>query len=253
MDSIDRSQLLGTARRSSAETVYEAVKRAIFDGTIRPGERIVEEALGRSLGVSRTPVREALLRLERENLVARGDRGLIVRSFTAREIEDLMLLRARVEGFAARLAAERAHANDIATLQSIHEEARGLLASPPADEMEWLRGLAGCNRRFHMAITQAAGHEVLGRILIFVQVPFAYQAQTWYDDRTRALAQKEHQKLIDLIAAKDADGAEAAMVAHVAQAVTFLVPKLSSPHADFAVARDGAGPSLDEPATPSTL
>ena len=84
---------------SPGEETYAAIRRAILEGSLRPGERIVEQQLAESLNVSRTPVREALLKLERENLVARMGRGMAVRTYSSDEVRDIYDLRAQIEGY----------------------------------------------------------------------------------------------------------------------------------------------------------
>jgi DNA-binding GntR family transcriptional regulator len=211
---------------SSAEQAYDAIQKAILEGALRPGERIVEESIARSLRVSRTPVREALLKLERENLVARGERGAVVRSFSADDIRDLMDLRARIESFAARLAAERAAPNEIAALTALQEETIALLDVPGFSELDWLRDLTKRNNEFHAGVVQAARHASLERVSSFVQTPFAYQAHVWYDDANRRRAVAEHGRVLECIAARDADGAEAAMAEHVLHGREFLMSRL---------------------------
>jgi DNA-binding GntR family transcriptional regulator len=223
---VDPSQLLSPRKQSSAEVAYTAIRKAILEGALRPGERIVEEGIAKSLRVSRTPVREALLKLERENLVDRGERGAVVRSFSANEIRDLMDLRCRIEAFAARLAAERAEPAEVAALAAIHEETLALLDAPGFSELDWLRDLTALNKRFHGAIALSAKHAPLERVSSFIQTPFAYQAHVWYDEPNRRRALEEHGRVIELIAAKDADGAEEAMAVHVRAGREFLMSRL---------------------------
>lgn len=224
---MDPSELLSHRKLSNAEVAYEAIKESIFTGEMRPGERIVEETVARHLSVSRTPIREALHKLERENLVVRGERGMVVPSFTPTEIEDLMLLRSRVEGLAARLASERALPIEIAVLTAIHEESLALLEDAGAGgDIAFLRQLAACNKRFHLCIAQMAKHPLLERMLAFVQVPFAYQAQVWYDDDGRREALAEHGRLIELMQVRDGAGAEEAMAEHISRGMQLLVSRL---------------------------
>src|SRR6267378_901054 len=107
-------------RRPHAETVYASLKRDILQGVLPPGSPLREEELGRSHQVSRTPVREALSRLETEGLASRHSRtGLVVSAPTLDEIVDLYVLREVLEGLAARLAAERRTELDLARLDMV--------------------------------------------------------------------------------------------------------------------------------------
>src|SRR4030081_1166057 len=104
------------------EKPYAAIRRSILEGALRPGERIVEQQLAEMLNVSRTPVREALLKLERENLVARIGRGMAVRRYSSDEVRDIYNLRAHLESFAARLSADRITEGELTALSRIQDE-----------------------------------------------------------------------------------------------------------------------------------
>src|SRR5207253_6186016 len=105
--------------RNASVAATELIREAIVDGRLEPGRRLKEEELARELGISRTPVREALLVLQSEGLVAaEPNRGATVRSHDAEDLDDLYQLRALLEGYAARRAATR-----------IAEEALGELAA----------------------------------------------------------------------------------------------------------------------------
>ena len=97
---------LDRKRTRLADDVYEQILSAILSGKIVPGERLIQETIARQIDVSRTPVREAFLRLEREGVLeAAGRGGFQIRDITEKEIQDLYLAREAVEGFAAKLLA----------------------------------------------------------------------------------------------------------------------------------------------------
>jgi DNA-binding GntR family transcriptional regulator len=104
---------------SSSDEALRAIRRSILDGTLRPGERIIEQRLATMLEVSRTPIREALGKLERENLVVRSGRSMAVRTFTPDEVRDVYDLRAHLESYAARRAAERISDHELAELRAV--------------------------------------------------------------------------------------------------------------------------------------
>src|SRR5437899_9647281 len=94
--------------RNASMAATELIREAIIDGRLEPGRRLKEEELARELGISRTPVREALLMLQAEDLiVATPNRGATVRVHDANDLHDLYELRALLEGYATRRAAER--------------------------------------------------------------------------------------------------------------------------------------------------
>src|ERR687884_94343 len=103
--------------RNASVAATEVIREAIVDGRLAPGARLKEEELARELGISRTPIREALLILQAEGLVdAAPNRGATVRAHTAQDLDDLYQLRALLEGFAARRAAARLTAEQLEEL-----------------------------------------------------------------------------------------------------------------------------------------
>src|SRR6266850_8399395 len=111
--------------RSRAEFVYESLRDAISDGRIAGGERVREEEVARNLGVSRTPVREALQRLQQRGLLVVGaGRGLVVAELRHDQVVELYAMREVLEGSAARFAAQRATEAEIAHLTRLQRELR---------------------------------------------------------------------------------------------------------------------------------
>src|SRR5262245_7087752 len=109
--------------RSRADFVYESLRDAIADGRIARGERVREEEIARNLGVSRTPVREALQRLQQRGLLVMGSgRGLVVAELSQHQIVELYSMREILEGSAARFAARHATEPEIAILYRLQEE-----------------------------------------------------------------------------------------------------------------------------------
>src|SRR5438445_2562576 len=117
--------------RSRAEFVYESLRDAISDGRIAGGERVREEEVARNLGVSRTPVREALQRLhERGLLVLGAGRGLVVAGLSQQQVVELYSMREILEGSAARFAAAHAATPEIAMLYRIQQELNAAAHDP---------------------------------------------------------------------------------------------------------------------------
>src|SRR5216683_3073383 len=123
---VGRGQLVQNASVAATELIREA----ILDGRLEPGSRLKEEELARELGISRTPVREALLILQAEGLVdAAPNRGAVVRSHDADDLEDLYQLRALLEGYAARRAAANISEAAVAGLRASCERFESLIES----------------------------------------------------------------------------------------------------------------------------
>ena len=105
---------------------------AIDVGIYRPGDRLVESELAERFGVSRTPIREALQRLETQSMLTRDGRSLIVASLDHNQLAELYVVRTELEGLAARLAARHAAPEEIKVLQDMVDEDRALLNDPSA-------------------------------------------------------------------------------------------------------------------------
>jgi DNA-binding GntR family transcriptional regulator len=165
---------------------YDRIRRSIVEGSYPSGSRLVEEALSAELSLSRTPIREALRRLEVEGLVLyRRNRGAVVRETTPDEVADLYELRARLESYAAELAADRSTADDRTTLLAAADDFDRVVGVNPrrrsrTAEERW--ALHEANGRFHRAIVTAARHERLLQMLDrTVDVPLVYQALERFD------------------------------------------------------------------------
>ena len=143
------------------EKTYEYLKAGIFSGRFRPGERLAEEHLAEELGVSRTPVREALHKLEQDGLIEPLEsRGFCIPNDSPEEIEDLFELRTVLEGYTLKIICERITDEQIAMLEGIIEKADDALRRKRIDEVfQWntlfhdtLHGMVADKRRFHSLI-----------------------------------------------------------------------------------------------------
>lgn len=215
--------------QTAAEGVYEQVRREIIDGTLEPGARIVEERVAEAVGVSRTPVREALMRLERENLIARSGRGMVVRSFSAGEVYDIYDLRAQVESYAARLATERISGHEIQELRSIQERMLEVLSTGSSSDFGWSKRLAQINQSFHLVVVQAARSAPLERIMTHVvQTPVIYKAYLWYDETSKRRSAEDHDTMLEHLEAGEAEAAEACWRQHIEFGRDVLVEQLKT-------------------------
>ena len=218
-----------SASESSSEEAYERIRRAILDGTLRPGDRIIEQRIAKVLEVSRTPVREALLKLERENLVARSGRGMAVRTFSAGEVCDIYDLRALLESYAARRAAARITRGEIGEMRRVQEQLLQATEAPKEDEFAWQRDLARLNQHFHNLVIRAARSEPLARVISGVgQTPLIYKAYLWYGDDELRRSAAGHDRLIELLERGDEHGAEAWWREHIAFGRDVLVDRLTA-------------------------
>jgi DNA-binding GntR family transcriptional regulator len=198
--------------RSRADFVYESLRDAIWDGRIAVGERVREEEIARNLGVSRTPVREALQRLQQRGLLVFGaGRGLTVASLSQHQVLQLYAMREILEGSAARFAAEHATAPEIALLWRLHKE----LCKPDHDAT----ALVTLNRRLHQAIYEAAHNQYLLQTLGVLHDSLALlHSTTFRVPSRRQESDEEHRQIVEAIEQHNPDRAEEAARQHIRQA-----------------------------------
>ena len=192
----------------SQTDAYAMILEAIDVGIYKPGDRLVESELAERFGVSRTPIREALQRLETQSLLTRDGRSLVVASLDHSQLAELYVVRSELEGLAARLAARHATTEEIRVLRSMVEEDRSLLNDPQA--------LSRANRRFHKQIHLASHNRYLVQQLDLVHRSMALLATTSLEAEGRgAETIKEHSAIVEAIAAGDSDGAYDALRRHI--------------------------------------
>lgn len=201
------------APRPVLTDAYSLILEAIDTGTYRPGDRLVESELADRFGVSRTPIREALQRLETQSLLSRDGRSLIVASLDHNQMAELYVVRGELEGLAARLAARHATTEEIRLLREMVEADNALSDKPAA--------LARANRRFHKQIHLASHNRFLVQQLDLVHRSMALMATTSLAAAGRgAIAQREHDRIVTAIEARDEAAADAALRDHISIAFT---------------------------------
>ena len=201
-----------TNTASHAETVYAQLLQAINSGIYKPGDRIREEAVAEGLGVSRTPVREALRRLQSEDVLAKSTQGLTVLEMGEDLVLELYALRETLEVMASQLAARHATHADLRRLSAVlRQEA----ACKDADSI----GLAAINRDFHVALAEAAHNRFLLKALRNLQDAYLRLPLTTLSLLGRPqIALEEHRAIVDAIARRDVAGAAKAAKRHSGEA-----------------------------------
>ncbi|MDG1130811.1 GntR family transcriptional regulator [Seohaeicola saemankumensis] len=190
---------------------YTLILEAIDTGIYRPGDRLVESELAERFGVSRTPIREALQRLETQSLLTRDGRSLIVASLDHNQLSELYVVRAELEGLAARLAARHATAEEARVLRDMVEADQALLGNP--------KGLARANRRFHKQIHLASHNRYLVQQLDLVHRSMALMATTSLAAEGRGeVALAEHSAIVTAIENRDEMAAYQALRDHISKA-----------------------------------
>ncbi|MFT4261749.1 MAG: GntR family transcriptional regulator [Nocardioides sp.] len=198
-------------RRS--DDIYAKIRREIVRGGLRPNQRIAEIELAEWLKVSRTPVREALLRLELDGLVATDRRGWMVYEHTAKEIEEIFQCRIALDSYATRCAALQRTDAQLADIQAVRSAAVDI---DPTHAEE----LVQSNDLFHDLVIDAAANPLMTRLIeqsrvyhFNRRVAIGYTPTEW--ERSHA----EHAAIADAIARQDADEAEGLARAHISWAL----------------------------------
>jgi DNA-binding GntR family transcriptional regulator len=188
---------------TTAEAVYRALRRGIIQGNLLPGARLRSDALANEMQVSRTPVREALRKLEAEGLVAHAGSRLVVRAFSEQDLTELFYVREALEGMAARLAAENATPAEIAEIRELLDD---MEAVRRRGDVATLRQLTG---EFHRLICRAShNNRLLQSLQALLDHVRQIETSTLYNRGRPAQALKEHRGLLQAIEARDADRAE---------------------------------------------
>lgn len=191
---------------------YDRIKQAIIDGTFEPGQALTEAALSEWCGVSRTPVREALGRLEQDGLVARNGRGALVMERTPEEILGIYETRIALEGAAARMAAVHYGVLDRVRLERLSAAAEKV---DPADP----RAMSDANQEFHRAIWEATHNrsliDLLDRLHLHV---LRYPVTTLTVPGRWEQALAEHRGILSAIIDRDPVKAEEAAELHFSAA-----------------------------------
>ena len=189
---------------------FDRIKAAIRDGSIRPGGRLIEAELVARFGVSRTPVRQALTRLEAEGLLVHEPRrGLVVSRPDHQQVVELYAMREVLESTAARFAAQHASTAELRSLERlIGDEAA--IGDPAA--------LSASNLRIHALVHRAAHNRFLLRGLAQLTDTMALLPTMLGEAERAAQSHAEHLAVLGALRARDGDAAEAAMRAHIASA-----------------------------------
>lgn len=197
---IDRIPAHPTVR----EVAYRRLRQLILDGTLAPGQRIFENELADQLGISRTPLREALRQLETEGLVQmHARRGAMIAGLSAADMHEEFLIRATLEGLAIKLAAPRLSADDLRQLE------RQLTRMQDALTRQQRAVFLEHHRLFHLTVFEACGAPRLARMLSnLLEMGERYEQLELAQDVLHADEMAHHRELLELL--RDGDGERAA-------------------------------------------
>jgi DNA-binding GntR family transcriptional regulator len=197
------------------DKIYARLKRMIADGQLAPGQRILQEKLARDMGVSRTPLVNALKRLAQERLVEWvSRRGIYVKQFSLKEMAQLFEVREGLEPIAARLAATRISPAEVKAFKKVFD---GFSKKPSAAEVQrYLKR----DRHFHWRLVELTDNPHLAAAMESVNMMIsAYQVGV---PRSLAESLPEHQAILEALERRDPDASEAAMRIHIRRSVERL-------------------------------
>ena len=198
----------------TVEKAYDYILTEILSGRTGAGTHLRETELADKLDVSRTPIREALRRLETEGLVTVGrNSGATVAAFTGDEVEEIAWLRATLEGHAASRAATRITPEQLAELEHLADALDQMQDQDPVD----IVAFADLNTRFHLTIARAADSmRLYASIRSVIRLPIVLlQRPEWQRRLSRAAGYAHHRAIIDALKAGNAGWAEAQMRTHI--------------------------------------
>jgi DNA-binding GntR family transcriptional regulator len=202
---------------AAADTAYASIRDAILSGQFLPGQRLGEVELAQLLGISRTPVREALRRLGADGLIETvPNRGARVRVWDASDLESLFSVRALIEGFAAALSAQHVTEEQLTAMASLCD--RMDAAAKPGKQQD-LHQVAALNDEFHAAVHTASKNLLVpGLARSLIQVPMVLHTFMIYTPERLAQSMQQHRDILSALAMHDPAWAEAAMRNHVLSA-----------------------------------
>ncbi|CCQ74537.1 GntR family transcriptional regulator [Magnetospira sp. QH-2] len=201
-----------SADASQSQSAYARLLEMIRAGNLGPGDRLTETDLAQRLDVSRTPIREAMRRLEADGLVVHEPhRGAVIRTLDYNEVMELYEVRAVLESTAARMAARSASEIEISELATLNGEMAKVIGD--ADEVFRL------NRQFHLGLLDSAKNRFLVKSVNALQKTLLILGPTTLAEADRAEETvDEHEELLVALRNRDADSAEAAMKQHIEKA-----------------------------------
>jgi DNA-binding GntR family transcriptional regulator len=198
-------------RKSLGEHVFESLKHSIVRGKISPGEWLVESHIAETLGISRTPVREAIHKLEREGLIERQPRGgFTVLGFERDDIEETFGIRSVLEGYAARLAAVKHGAQELEDLESKIDEFQNAL------DRKKMNLLPKINTEFHdLLYSLSKSPKLINMINALRDQIYRYRQMILKERQFASTSNQDHKKMLKYIRKRDAEGAERIVREHI--------------------------------------
>lgn len=203
---------------SLADQVFERLESEILSGVYQRGEILTEMCLCANLGVSRTPIREALRRLEQEHIIEISGKGIVVLGVTDQDLHDIYDIRREIEGAAAAKTAENITDEEIDSLREILELQEFYVSKKDADHIRLM------DSRFHQMVYRFTKSSVYFDTLMPLHKKVQKHRKKSVENNSRAQSSlEEHRRIFEAIAARDPKAAERAMIAHVENARKHII------------------------------
>ncbi len=198
-------------RKSLGEHVFENLKQAIIRGNIAPGEWLVESHIAQMLGISRTPVREAIHKLEREGLIERQPRGgFTVLGLDREDIEETFGIRSVLEGYAAKLATVKHQSKELKALEKKIEEFQICLKKRELDSLPEI------NTEFHdLLYALSKSPRLIHMINALRDQIFRFRQMILKDDKLAHISNEDHIRMLNFMRKRDAEGVEKLVRDHI--------------------------------------
>ncbi len=202
---------------SIADQIFEQLERDILSGKYKRGEVLSELRLAKELDVSRTPIREALLRLEQENLLAESGRGMTVLGISSADMMDMYDIRLHLEAEVACRAAKNITEEQLAEMLELAELQRFYINKQGNSSSEHTKNL---DSQFHELLYRSSGSSAYAEVLIGIHKKMTKFRKASVSKQSRALqSNEEHMAIYRALAAHDPEAAETAVMAHLKNAI----------------------------------
>lgn len=211
------------AKRSLRDEVYHGLRQAIISGSLQPGQQLTEPELARELQISRSPIREALGRLEQEGFaVRRGNGRVFVAPLDEAELEQLYVVRASSEGLAAHLAATHVTPGNIEAMETHLNDMHGLAMAGDVD------GSLAAGQAFHDVILEACGNAPLVEIIKGLRLKISRFRTVIASARDQDTRASEHRDILEALRERDPQHARQAMERHITESAEIVLRTLRS-------------------------
>ena len=202
---------------SLADQVFEHIERDILSGKYERGEIITESKLSAELGVSRTPIREALRRLEQEHLIEESGKGSIVIGISEKDLEDIFLIRKQLECLAASMAAKNHTDEQLAELKETLELQEFYVTKADTEHVKYM------DNKFHRILYKLTGSTVFYDTLVPLHRKIQKYRRASLQSKSRAKESVlEHRKVYEAIASRDEDLAAKTVLEHIENAYNHI-------------------------------